>query len=206
MLLIKEEVKALRKLVKGISGLTKNISLRYIKFDYKEKKIVATDGFILVTFQMQTPNDYLWNMLGIYWDVLIPFRYIEAIGSVGKIVIRNMIDEADLWKVDRKVRKLLYIYNESQTDYVLTEDFICGENEFVAYEDMLKDATEPTENALFSNETLDFKVTTVLPRFEDGIRTLDPDWTIKASKEYWVSEGFVNQKAYRIVTRTPKKL
>lgn len=206
MLLIREEVKALRKLVKGIAGLTKNITIRYVKFDYKEKKIVATDGFILATFQMQTPNDYLRNTLGIYQDLLIPFRYIDAIGSVGKIVIRNMIDEADLWKVDRQVKKLLYIYNESQTDYILTEDFISWENDFVAYEEMLKDATEPTENALFSNETLDFKVTTVLPRFEDGIRTLDPDGTIKASKEYWVSEGFVNQKSYRIVTKTPKKL
>ena len=207
VLIDKVEFEALKKLVGGISSV--KTKLRFIKFDFDAKQVVATDGLILVVLSDRLPNDTARKELGVKEDLLIPLSQLKGFDGLGRVEIKTLYylseTNPDTGKVMKKPVPVLTAYNLNGTDYVEMFDFVSGENDYINYEEMLDNSTKSTQNALFVEEIPEYGVTRFLPRMEDGLRKLDDKANIKLTKEFIVSEGFLDHRNYRVIAKTPAK-
>lgn len=188
VLIDKNERASIKKLVgKGMDDAGRNSKIRFIKLDFENKQVVASDGMILVVLADKLPNDLARAELGVKKDLLIPYSQIKTFDGLGKVEIRTLYDLSEKngdGKIIKKPVPVLTAYDIKGAEYSEILDFVSGENDYIDYESMLTSVQHAKQNALFTEELASYGVTRFMPRLEEGARKLDANANITINKEF----------------------
>lgn len=201
-LLGKKEFAGIKKLFGNHYGVGK---LRYLKFDYKNKQVVMSDGYVLLVLTDRLPNDLARTTLGITEDLLLPYWQVRSMEGIGRVSVRTLQDTDE--EAENSIVPLLKVENLNGAMYVLIDDFVSGHNDYIDYRSALDGVQIAKQNALFADELPTYGVSKMLKRLEEGLIALDSNANLQISKEYITAEGFIEgtHRQYEVCAKTPAK-